>query len=338
MESSSIITPPNKKQIEEFIGAVKTGNSLWVNRLLEKHPTLINVQDDAGNTALHIAMSTLQRDDQRRMIEVLSTARPNIDLPNSAGATAMMLAAQGADMKSLQLLLPLTDQWGATSTSGANIFHCLAQNPRCDTAMVQAIQERCQELKQIPNINGNYSREGGGDTPLCSAAAWGNQGAILAFIAKGADVNQQDGFGRTPIMCAVNRVSPGLTKILVKAGANVEFVNKKLKSLPSVIEAERRFPGSMKHMEGVLQAGKKDRKELTTTSASSSTSHSSSFTSPASSSAPSSSSSSSATVSSVTSALFYHSATPTSDSSSASASDTASNLPRPTNPFSKEGP
>ena len=60
---------------------------------------------------------------------------------------------------------------------------------------------------------------------LYYAVAGRNEEAVKQLIAAGANVNQADEFGNTPLMVAVTDTNPGCTQILCNAGANVNACN-----------------------------------------------------------------------------------------------------------------
>ena len=63
---------------------------------------------------------------------------------------------------------------------------------------------------------------GGADSPVADAAMRGDEAAVRALIAEGADVNAAQGDGMTALHWAASNRDPGLAGVLLTAGANVD--------------------------------------------------------------------------------------------------------------------
>lgn len=57
-------------------------------------------------------------------------------------------------------------------------------------------------------------------TPLITAAESGDVASVAALIASGADLDVQDGRGRTAMMAATHANHPEVVALLIEAGAD----------------------------------------------------------------------------------------------------------------------
>jgi hypothetical protein len=155
---------------EDFFRAVRTDNDRTVRELLARgfEP---NAHEPTGQSALTLAV----REGAKQVIDAL-LAHPQIDIngPNRAGETAVMLAALKGD---LALVRRLVERGAAINQSGWNALHYAASGP--EPQVVAWLIERGAELD---------ARSPNGTTALMMAARYGNEQSADLLIARQASV------------------------------------------------------------------------------------------------------------------------------------------------------
>lgn len=134
---------------------------------------VVNFCDQNGNTALHYAVSHANF---AVVSSILDSGECDLDAPNRAGYTAVMLAA-------------------------------LSQ---LDDDMEKAVVHR---LFQMGNVNAKASQHG--QTALMLAVSHGKKTTTELLLACGANVNEQDQDGSTALMCAAEHGHKELVKMLL---------------------------------------------------------------------------------------------------------------------------
>ncbi|MES2099384.1 MAG: ankyrin repeat domain-containing protein [Pseudomonadota bacterium] len=164
----------NAGSYEDFFIAIKNDNASNLQGLLERgfDP---NTRDPKGQTGLNIAL--LERSTKTAK---LLLAQPGIDvnLLNSAGESALMVAALKGDVSAVQTLL---ERGAKVNQPGWSALHYASTGP--DAGLVKLLLDRGAELDAAsPN----------GTTPLMMAAQYGSEDSVSLLLARGADVNRRN--------------------------------------------------------------------------------------------------------------------------------------------------
>ncbi|XP_025059748.1 KN motif and ankyrin repeat domain-containing protein 2 isoform X1 [Alligator sinensis] len=139
--------------------------------------TALNMTDGHGNTALHHAVSCSNFPLVRRLLD---TGLCDVDKPNQAGYTALMLTALAAAY------------------------------PDADRATVL-------QLLRAGNVDARATQAG--QTALMLAVSHGRQDVARVLLACGANVNLQDADGSTALMCACEHGHAAIAHLLLAAPA-----------------------------------------------------------------------------------------------------------------------
>ncbi len=238
----------NKKRTGELIAAANSGDTGKLGQLLSQRGD-VNASDPAsGDTALIAAVVS----GQMAVVEFLLEHRPNLDIKDSSGQTALYLAAAKGDAA-----LPIVDlllKAGANSrlgptggeNAGATPLHlacalhangsirCLLSHkaptdvllPNGSTLMhTAALGGDSLTVKLLCDAGMSIDKtDNTGRTPLHHAAIAGNAVTAKTFIERGAQVDCRDGEGETPLMKAVRNNRSAAVKILLEHGADPEVV------------------------------------------------------------------------------------------------------------------
>lgn len=184
-----------------FFRAVGTDNASGVKHELERglSPNLLGEQ---GQTALFLAI----RDDSPRVQEVLLNW-PGIDLnlPNKAGETPLMIAALRGNLDMVKRLLALG---AAVHKEGWAPIHYAATGQSAE-AVALLLQAGAPIEARSPN----------GSTPLMMAARYGAETSVDLLLAKGANLQQRNDAQLTPLDFALHADRDWMVRKLEKLGA-----------------------------------------------------------------------------------------------------------------------
>ena len=164
----------NAGSYEDFFIAIKNDNASTLGDLLARgfDP---NTRDPKGQTGLNIALMERSAKTVRLLL-----AQPGIDVNalNSAGESALMIAALKGDVPDTQLLL---ERGAKVNQPGWSALHYAATGP--EPKLVQLLVGRGADLNAAsPN----------GTTPLMMAAQYGSEDSVSLLLARGADVNRRN--------------------------------------------------------------------------------------------------------------------------------------------------
>ncbi|KAK3265075.1 hypothetical protein CYMTET_26222 [Cymbomonas tetramitiformis] len=162
-----------------------------------------------GCTALHLAA-----EEGHRVLELLlrDGICVRVDARESGGQTPLHLAAAGAHVEVIELLVAQGSQTDVRTNEGQLALH-LAATSRAPQA-VQAVQALLRLGADVGGL------DGAGGTALHSASDAGNSQAVAVLTKRGADVNARRLDGNTPLHVAVLAQQPQVVEMLLAWGAS----------------------------------------------------------------------------------------------------------------------
>jgi ankyrin repeat protein len=240
---SALITPETVHQSDNagntmLHAAVKNRAEPAIIGLILDQQAMVNARNKEGNTALHIAIMT----NQREAGEFLLSRGADIFSANSVGESPLYLA----------LVHPLGIlQWmfnaqtlAARDGGGNSVLHYIAlwqmdefipfviikgistevTNATGETPLFMAVKYNGAPTVYTLLNNGASinARDSLGNSALHAAIRWNAREAALALIAAGIDINAHSLNGTTPLHDAVNLGLTGMVVELIDRGADLE--------------------------------------------------------------------------------------------------------------------
>ncbi|XP_064370014.1 nuclear factor NF-kappa-B p100 subunit isoform X2 [Dromaius novaehollandiae] len=174
---------------------------------------IINVTNNLQQTPLHLAVITKQP----QVVQLLLQARADPTLLDRYGNSLLHLALQAGDEEMLRTLLAHLGSAAPYLLRLPNFHGLLPVH-----LAVKAKSLACLDLLVRKGADINAVERQGGRTPLHLAVEMENLNMATHLVKKlGADVNSRTFAGNTPLHLAAGLGSPTLTKLLLKAGADV---------------------------------------------------------------------------------------------------------------------
>ncbi|XP_048250512.1 serine/threonine-protein phosphatase 6 regulatory ankyrin repeat subunit A-like [Haliotis rufescens] len=170
----------------------------------------VNIEDNTGNTALHVASIH----GSKECVDMLLKAGADVKVQNETADTPLHDASRCGSEKCVDLLLK----------AGADVK---VQNNSSYTALHRASIHASNEcvdllLKAGADVQAQNRR---GFTPLHIASMFGSQKCVDMLLKAGADVKVQNETGDTPLHTALRYGSQKCVDLLLKAGADVKVKN-----------------------------------------------------------------------------------------------------------------
>jgi ankyrin repeat protein len=214
------MTPPSERW-REVMNAAQWGDVAKLRALLKQDPDLVSSRMSEGQTPLHWAA----RNGHKEAVELLLAYKADVNAKGSAGMTALQFAARNGDIEMAKLLLlknaDVNSYWGtdvgapALVLAAANghkdmVALLLAHNADVNatnyavTPLLNAVwfgqKADMAELlldnkAEVNNARGSSEKS----TPLHIAAQTGDTDLVRLLVARGADLNAKDIYGRTPL-------------------------------------------------------------------------------------------------------------------------------------------
>jgi len=210
-----------------------------IGRILD-HRALVDSRNRGGDTALHIAVRT----NQKEIGEYLIVRGANIFSLNSTGESPLSLALKTDNMREWIInsttitlrdglgnnMLHYAAEWGLNNAISIIIKSGIpvdTQNATGQTPLFLAT--KCNSpstLKIFIDNNANLSiRDSQGNTALHAAVRWNAINSISFLISSGMDINANSLNGNTPLHDAIILNQPEIESLLIKQGANLECRN-----------------------------------------------------------------------------------------------------------------
>jgi ankyrin repeat protein len=180
-------------ELNEIFEAIKNGNVVRLNELVQANPSLVNTNYDArGDTPLHTAAC-------EGMPELVA-----------------VLLSNGADVHARQLY---------TKDTPLHIAAHYGHEIIVSDLLTAGADVNATIINEDTIFYNQFGFEG--ETPLHKAVAWGYESVVNILLAKGADVNIANKLGRTPLHLAVTNCEDELqiVTILLRNGAIVNAKN-----------------------------------------------------------------------------------------------------------------
>ncbi len=228
-------TPP--PATVNLLDAARTGNTGQVAAHVHWKSEL-NVQDQDGNTALHIACGkafqqivTLLLDgganlnaknangftplgvaianNQTDIVDFLIQRNAAIDIPNNASETPLHMAARNGNAKVVKLIIAKKAEMNAKDSDGW-------------TALDTAILRGDAETKTLLTVAGaSQSASAKTDKTLYDAINAGDNERMNVLLRHGINVNSKDEDSSTPLDCAISNHNKKMAIQLIKSGAKL---------------------------------------------------------------------------------------------------------------------
>lgn len=187
---------------------------------------ILNIANNLCQTPLHLGVIT----QQKRLVEFLLQAGADPTLLDRSGNSVLHLAVQAGDDEMLKILLKYLNV--------SNMYLLNEPNYHGLFPVHWALKTKNGKCLDILNLlvgkgaNVNAAERKSGRTPLHLAVDMDNINIATYLVKKlGADVNARTFGGNTPLHLAAAMGSPILTKMLIKAGADVLSENDEPKSV-----------------------------------------------------------------------------------------------------------
>uniref|UniRef100_A0A8C8BDI4 Nuclear factor kappa B subunit 2 n=1 Tax=Otus sunia TaxID=257818 RepID=A0A8C8BDI4_9STRI len=207
---------------------------------------IINISNNLQQTPLHLAVITKQP----QVVQLLLQARADPTLLDRYGNSLLHLALQAGDEEMLRTLLAHLGSAAPYLLRLPNFHGLLPVHLAVKTKSLA-----CLDLLVRKGADVNAVERQGGRTSLHLAVEMENLNMATHLVKKlGADVNSRTFAGNTPLHLAAGLGSPTLTKLLLKAGADVLCENDEPVS-PSSSEASSDTDADPEEQELAMELG-----------------------------------------------------------------------------------
>jgi ankyrin repeat protein len=235
-EDQKQVVPDKQKITTELFAAAQEGDFETVKNLLTKYPDMKDVRRNGGWTLLHLSFNS------RELVEYLIKNDVDIEARSDSQWTPLHSQAYGGYKDSVELLLehgadieaktsfghtPLLSsiRWDRVEVTklllkkGANV------NPTTELGRTPLIISAIEGNSELATLfldndadisikDNNYKR-----TALHFSALYGQLDIVNALVRKGANVNELDAAGKTPLDYAIRYGHEKVAKLLKSSGA-----------------------------------------------------------------------------------------------------------------------
>ena len=206
-DGKATINEASSYGITPLIAGAAAGQDEAVGYLIQKGAD-VTVKDDLGKTALLYAIGY---DKPKLISNLIKLNNQSINLPDNAGNTPLIYAAQKGLLNNVKLLV----------TNGANVDY---RNPATglsalSAASAEGYSDMIRYLVKIGKANVNLP-DLAGRTPIFYAIEHNKTDALRTLISLGANINARDNNGTTPLMRATSKNYKDCVEILLREKKN----------------------------------------------------------------------------------------------------------------------
>jgi len=219
-------------QLDEFMDAVKKGDTARINQLLNENPTLSNATEKNGVSAIFLALyrgnntdalaiaskkpeldvfEASALGDLERLKNIVNHDPASVSSYSPDGFTALALSAYLGQKESVDFLIE----------KGADL-NAPARNETGYTALTGAVSQNHNEIAKVLVRKGAQVNHGyeGGFTPLMHAAYTGNVELVSLLLENGADPTARNSEGKTPLTFAQEKNNHQIIELVRKYTAS----------------------------------------------------------------------------------------------------------------------
>src|SRR5437667_4004046 len=219
-------------QTDEFLDAVKKGDTARINQLLHQNPTLSNAREKNGVSAIFLALYRGNKagalaiaskkpeldvfeasalGDVERLKNIVNHDPASVSSYSPDGFTALALSAYLGQKESVDFLIE----------KGADL-NAPARNETGYTALTGAVSQNHNEIAKVLVRKGAQVNHGyeGGFTPLMHAAYTGNVELVSLLLENGADPTARNSEGKTPLTFAQEKNNHQIIELVRKYTAS----------------------------------------------------------------------------------------------------------------------
>ncbi len=222
-------------------------NDLIIANILLKAGADINIKNNNSESVLYCALISHRVKNTIDIFKYLIENGVDVNAKNREGSTCLQMAAAGCKKEQVELLIEAGADVNAIGAMGKTALHWAV-------ARLFANHNN-EEVIKILLDNGaklEVKDTGFGQTPLGTAATFGNIDAIRLLVDKGADLNVVDKHGRTPQENAISRGCYDVQEFLIlKQQGEKPF---KLETVNALVFTAARH-GQVKLLERLIKEG-----------------------------------------------------------------------------------
>ncbi|CAH1790043.1 unnamed protein product [Owenia fusiformis] len=188
--------------------ALQKGYMSMARKIMNRKGTLLNIEDHKGRTCLHIAATK----GNTEIIRMLVKRSVRVEMLNENGQNALHMAVKGGHLGSVEEL--------CVAQTGLNVLDSDGRAP-LHIALIHK-EEAIAKMLIERGVDVNIASAPNSSTPLHIAASKGLQKSLSCLISHDAVVNRKDKRGSVPLHRACMFGQKDIVKILLENSSNVD--------------------------------------------------------------------------------------------------------------------